>query len=675
MLNISWFPINQLRQRPVEVFLVLTVVLLSPFACLGQSTYYVSPDGSDSADGLTLGTAWRTAAKVNATSFAPGDQILFEREGLWRETLQPASDGTVAEPIVFGAYGSGDKPRFSGADVLSNASFQYVEGTTSTYNLPSATVINWVFKNNQFMHAAEQCTRPKGTYVANNDPVANRAYVDATPDSFYYSSADQVLYLNTGDDITASSDLFTGSVRPGLDGGAVYVVNRSNLVFRDLAGEETAHWNGGYVFRTMNAENIKFEECDAYNGGKHHFGVINTKDFVGQDLYCNGGMPDMWMGAATATVSYSDTNNGRSGDTSQWINCKVENYPRMFGAFYMHGGGISDVLIQNMISRGNWIGSAPSGTATVRVIGGLIENNEYSTYGSNTFVDGLTLMGSEASMKIWGNNNVVQNCLIAGALPVKPQVYSNDTGVILDRGQNNTFRFNTIVLDPDTPATSAALTLYNADEGLDPLKNPTPNIYGNIVSGSSYIFKSNFDGDGSFQWDYNLYDETPIFNLGDGRELSLDQWQALGYDLGSLVGDPMFAGDYSLLAGSDAIDGVPLDMIAPAYDLVGNSRTQGSGYDMGAFEYISEPNPSITRAGGLLVLNYHGIIQESSDLETWTDMDPQPASPSILTLAPSEKKFFKTKEAAATFSTLEASAAKSFKKKPSKVQKPKKELK
>jgi hypothetical protein len=587
-------PVSQIRRTTRALLPGLAAGLLAS-ACLGQSTWYVSPDGSDSADGLTPGTAWKTAAKVNGTSFAPGDQILFERGGLWRETLQPASDGTVAEPIIFGAYGNGEKPRFSGAEVLENVSFEHVAGTSSTYTLPSETRINWVFRNGQFMRSAEQATRPWNTYVPNPDEAVCRGYVDATPGSFYYSSADEALYINIGDDITASTDLFTGSVRAGLNGGAIYVFNRSHLIFRDLAGEETAHWNGGYVFRTMNAANISFENCDAYNGGKHHFGAINTKAFVGRNLYSSGGMPDMWYGAATALVSYSDTNNGRSGDTSEWIDCTVEDYPALFGAFYMHGGGLSDVLLEDIISRGNWIGSGPSGTTTVRVIGGLIENNQYGSYGGNNFVDGLTLVGPEASIKIWGNDSIIQNCLIVGALPIDYQVYPDDSGVILDRGQNNTFRFNTIVMDPATPANAAAFTLYNADAGLDPLKNPTPHIYGNIVSGSAYVFKSNYAGDGSFQWNHNFYTQTPIFTLGDGRVLDLTQWKALGYDMGSLVGNPLFAGDYSLLPGSDAVDGVPVYVDAPISDILGNWRPAGNACDMGAFEFNPEPWKPVAR--------------------------------------------------------------------------------
>ncbi len=589
---------------PQLVSLALTIAAMAMSA--EATTYYISPNGSDTNDGLSELTPWKTATKVNNTSFVAGSTILFARDGEWRESLIPKTSGTLEAPIVFGAYGAGAKPKFLGSDVLSNSSFQPVAGTTSTYKLSSTTAINWVYDNHEFMHAAEQCTRPAGMYAANTDAVANRAYVDSHAGSFYYSTTEKALYINTGGDIRTSADTFTGAVRGGLDGGAIYANNKNNLIFRDLVGDETAHWNGGYVFRTMNSTNIRFEDCEAYRGGKHHFGVINTTGFVGTGLLAEYAMPDMWSGAATATVSYSDTNNGRHGNTSQWIDCTVQNYDAMFPAFYMHGGGVGDVLLQNFTALGCGIGSGPEGTTTIRVIGGLIENGEYSTYGSNTLVDGMKFVGPESRIRIWGNNNIVQNIVMDNPLPDENYIGINDKAAILDRGLNNTFRFNTIVLDSDTPSDSAVFCLYNKDPGMDPTKNPYPDIYGNIISGTPYIFKRNYTGNGDMLWDNNLYGWSPLFNV-DGTMMTLSDWQALGYDLNSLRGDPLFRdaanGDYSLLSDSDAINRFYLDAgMAPLYDILGNERLAGTLYDMGAYEAVPEPTTLVLLGIGAISL-------------------------------------------------------------------------
>lgn len=61
------------------------------------------------------------------------------------------------------------------------------------------------------------------------------------------------------------------------------------------------------------------------------------------------------------------------------------------------------------------------------------------------------------------------------------------------------------------------------------------------------------------------------------------------YGSNSVIGDPMFVNyaeaDFHLLGDSPAIDnGSPVNV--PDFDFVGNSRFQGTGYDIGAYEYL-----------------------------------------------------------------------------------------
>ncbi len=80
--------------------------------------YFVSNTGNDTNNGLTPETPWATIDKVEASTLAPGDQILFNKGDTWRETLVVPSSGTSGNPIVFGAYGTGDNPVIDGADVI-----------------------------------------------------------------------------------------------------------------------------------------------------------------------------------------------------------------------------------------------------------------------------------------------------------------------------------------------------------------------------------------------------------------------------------------------------------------------------------------------------------------------------------------------------------------------------
>ncbi len=66
---------------------------LATFA--SATTYYVSASGGDdSKDGVTTATAWKSIAKVNASTFAAGDQILFKRGEVWTEGLFGGRSGS-----------------------------------------------------------------------------------------------------------------------------------------------------------------------------------------------------------------------------------------------------------------------------------------------------------------------------------------------------------------------------------------------------------------------------------------------------------------------------------------------------------------------------------------------------------------------------------------------------
>ena len=99
------------------VLLSLTTISLPAYA----TTYYVDASGgNDFNDGLSPETAWRTISKVNSMDFKPGDTILFKRGEIWREQLIVPSSGEPGKPITFGAYGEGEKPKITGADIVTN---------------------------------------------------------------------------------------------------------------------------------------------------------------------------------------------------------------------------------------------------------------------------------------------------------------------------------------------------------------------------------------------------------------------------------------------------------------------------------------------------------------------------------------------------------------------------
>ncbi|MGG1517740.1 Ig-like domain-containing protein [Paenibacillus oryzisoli] len=89
-----------------------------------RNTVYVSStEGSDTNDGLTPATAWKTLDKVNATTFGPGDQILFKAGDVWNGQLRLNGSGSEGSPIIVDRYGSDDPelyPIFNGNGTLTD---------------------------------------------------------------------------------------------------------------------------------------------------------------------------------------------------------------------------------------------------------------------------------------------------------------------------------------------------------------------------------------------------------------------------------------------------------------------------------------------------------------------------------------------------------------------------
>jgi hypothetical protein len=118
------------------------------------TTYYISNAGSDAANGTSTGTSWQTIAKVNATTFAAGDQVLFKKGDSWNEKLTIPSSGTAGNVITFGSYGTGVKPIITG--------FQNLSLSDQGSNIWSATATNSVKSLNTVLVNGE--IRAKGRY-------------------------------------------------------------------------------------------------------------------------------------------------------------------------------------------------------------------------------------------------------------------------------------------------------------------------------------------------------------------------------------------------------------------------------------------------------------------------------------------------------------------------------
>ena len=113
---------NRFSMIPVFLFLSHFSLLLPGSFSFAQtvsasSVYYVDADnGNDSNTGYSDKTAWKTLAKINTTSFRPGDQVLLKSGSIFSGELHISSSGNAANKIVVSAYGKGNKPRIVGND-------------------------------------------------------------------------------------------------------------------------------------------------------------------------------------------------------------------------------------------------------------------------------------------------------------------------------------------------------------------------------------------------------------------------------------------------------------------------------------------------------------------------------------------------------------------------------
>jgi len=81
----------------------------------GDRTFYVDADrGRDAAAGRSEETAWQSLDRVNAADLRPGDTVRFQRGGVWRGSLLPAS-GDENAPVTYTSYGHGPKPLILGS--------------------------------------------------------------------------------------------------------------------------------------------------------------------------------------------------------------------------------------------------------------------------------------------------------------------------------------------------------------------------------------------------------------------------------------------------------------------------------------------------------------------------------------------------------------------------------
>ncbi len=104
--------------KPIWLLVLLAVFVSGCVARtpeISGTAYYVDcAKGSDDHPGTSARQAWGSVERVNQTVFQPGDGIFFKRGVTCQRTLTPQGSGADGQPIIIGAYDSGDFPIIDG---------------------------------------------------------------------------------------------------------------------------------------------------------------------------------------------------------------------------------------------------------------------------------------------------------------------------------------------------------------------------------------------------------------------------------------------------------------------------------------------------------------------------------------------------------------------------------
>ena len=170
-------------KRTISLLLVLVSLYVH------SATYYLSPSGSDTNNGTSTSTPWKTLDKVNAmgSSLTPGSIVLLQRGATFRGKLSLPSSGTPAARITIGAYGTGAAPVISGSLAVTG----WTVHSGNIWKAPVAQVVKQLYWNG----ALQTIARYPNTGWLRTDNAASTSTTDAalTQGSGYWTGARMVL--------------------------------------------------------------------------------------------------------------------------------------------------------------------------------------------------------------------------------------------------------------------------------------------------------------------------------------------------------------------------------------------------------------------------------------------------------------------------------------------------
>jgi hypothetical protein len=543
--------------------IITTILFIIATFTVNATNYYISNLGNNSNDGLSPETSKQTLSSI--TNASPGDTIFYKRGDVWRENFVFYSSGTSGNQIVFDAYGTGDNPRFTGANLISSFSdggsniwdatvttepLVVLKSRTLQTNAGSRAAIDeegeWFWTGNTLSVYAT--SDPSGLVEAANRSdvlsTAGRNYLTFRNITVECSNTRDYAMVHTSYSSTENSVKFYNCIFQYSAGYGIWIGAGANGAVSNGMLDSCIiryNWNNG-IFVQYSATSYTIRNCEIYSNGLDPVNAANG----------------IWGNLGGFTISNCDVYDNGIG---------VTNGPP-HGIYHHISAGT--VTIRNCT-----IHDQPNGSG-IRLRGDAIVSN-------NAIYD-----NADAGINIDQNESAGETYTITGNL-----IYGNDDNAVIVGGAssgslNLVMYNNTIYHDGAWGIIELAYTLNSLT-----LKN---NIF-YVPSGASAYYLINAQYVPTTRIiDYNIYYRgsggTDLWRMGESYPSTLSAWQALEYDANGSITDPLLTSstDYTLQSESPAIDagtdvGLTRDFLGYVID---------ENPDIGAYEYGALPPPTVS---------------------------------------------------------------------------------
>lgn len=369
-------------------------------------TYYVSSSsGSDSNNGTSPATAWKTLSKASSMIYSGGNSILLNSGDTWTgETLFLHGNGTANSPIIVSSYGTGAKPVINAGKgaahgikivdahgyKISNLEFTgSVTGITvltdRTYNHDYLWIENCYFHDIEGTSIGTDLIMPyPETYFGSGIAIIN--WLDS-------STANQTSYSN----ITIKDSVFSQC-----DTGIMNLLRDKPM---DYNGSPTNAW----YFSRNTLNNLNISNCSIYksyrSGGIMLYGVTGgSVDGVMIDE--TGITKGMFWGTAAYQVTMSENFTVKNSEFKRTY--RTNNSPD--GEGFDFESGNKNITLYNCYIHDN----EGAGVMFYGENGGWGRNNVGNTVDSCYFYDNGTQgagYDSKAIKNYPENSGIVKNCM------------------------------------------------------------------------------------------------------------------------------------------------------------------------------------------------------------------------------------------------------------------------